>query len=226
MNTANPQRPAATRRSYLPFIVLGVILIVGVAIALVVSSGDDDTTDVGDAEADAGSDDNLLDLATASIVIDGEPLPPIPDGGEDPAIGASAPLLEGSSPAGLETEVAYDNGPTLLVFLAHWCPHCQEEVPKIVDLAGEGTFEGIRTVAVLTSTDEDQANYPPSAWLDDEGWTDDRFFDDRENSAAAAYGVTSFPFVVYVDADGTVVGRVAGGQSLEQLRANAEALRA
>lgn len=72
--TDEPDRPAATRRSYTPFIVLGVILVVGVAIALIASSGDDDT---------------------AGVTVRGEPLDPIPDGGRDQAVGAPAPTPEG-----------------------------------------------------------------------------------------------------------------------------------
>src|SRR5690606_20897080 len=95
------QRPRpggpVTRRSYTPFIVLGVILVVAVGIALLASSGGDD----------AGSADGEL-LATAGITASGDRLPALPEGGDDPAEGTPAPTLEGVTPAGQGTSVAFD----------------------------------------------------------------------------------------------------------------------
>ena len=42
--------------------------------------------------------------------------------------------------------------PTLVVFLAHWCPHCQAEVPVIVKAIADWTIPEIRAVAVATGT--------------------------------------------------------------------------
>ncbi len=35
--------------------------------------------------------------------------------------------------------------------------------------------------------------------------------DDRSQTVASAYGLTFFPFTVFVDADGVVLGRLSGG---------------
>lgn len=205
----NPSRnlPATARPDLR---VIGAVVAIVVAVVLVavfVIDGGDDT-------ADAGSQYGVVSTS-------GGPLPPLPEGGgADPAVGALAPELRSERAEGTVTvEPAADGEPTMLVFLAHWCPHCQAELPQLVDLGEAGAFDGVRTVAVLTSTDEDRPNYPPSAWLDEEGWTGDRFFDDESSAAAAAYGVTSFPYVVYVDADGTVTRRHAGAQTQEQVTA-------
>ena len=40
----------------------------------------------------------------------------------------------------------------MVVFLAHWCPHCQAEVPELVELAKEGVFDGVDVTAVATGT--------------------------------------------------------------------------
>lgn len=220
MTTDQPERPAATRRSYTPFIVLGVILVIGVAVALIASSGGDDASDVGtaDGRTDAGGDDELVDLATAGVTVVGEPLDPIPESGDDPAVGSPAPTLEGVDSTGRATTVTYGDGPTLLAFLAHWCPHCQAEVPEIVELAGEGVLEGIDTVAVLTGTDETAPNFPPGPWLEREGWTGRVLLDDEGNPAADAFGLTSYPYLVLVDEEGNVIDRNAGALGREGLR--------
>jgi hypothetical protein len=82
-------------------------------------------------------------------------------------------------------------------------------------MAGDGAFDGVRTVAVLTGTDADAPNFPPVAWLEREGWTGEVALDDETATTAAAHGLTSFPFLVMVDADGTVTGRTAGEQPPE-----------
>ena len=63
--------------------------------------------------------------------------------------------------------------------LAHWCPSCQAEVPRLVDyLDSTGMPEGVRIVALSTSIDAARPNYPPSAWLDREEWTAPTMIDD------------------------------------------------
>lgn len=205
-----PGTPAAAKRSYTPFIVLGAIVLVAIGIALLVSRGDDDTS------TPTGGDSSVL-LATAGITAAGKPLPPIPDGGDDPAIGAPAPTLEGVDPTGQPTDVEYEQ-PTLLAFLAHWCPHCRAELPELVELAEEGGLEGMDAVIVLTGTDESAPNYPPAPWVEGAGWPGRVILDDERGSAASAFGLTSYPYLVLVDADGEVVARNAGELGLEGLR--------
>jgi thiol-disulfide isomerase/thioredoxin len=198
-----PGRPGATRRSYTPFIVVGAIFVVALGIALLASSGDD------------GGDDGSL--ATAAVTVRGDQLPPVPEGGEDPAVGTPAPTLEGVDPAGQGSEVTFGE-PTLVAFLAHWCPACQAELPELVALAEEGGLDGLDAVAVLTGTDDSAPNHPPGAWLDREGWTGRVLLDDEGSPAASAYGLTSYPYLVLVDADGEIIARNAGGLGLDGLR--------
>ena len=102
-------------------------------------------------------------------------------------------------------------GPTVLVFLAHWCPHCRNEVPVLQAIVDEGLVpQGLSVVGIPTSTNKTQVNYPPGAWLDREGWNSPLIFDDPRDTAGRAYGVSSFPFWVVVGADGTVAGRLGG----------------
>lgn len=200
-----PGSPAADRRSYTPFIVLGVIVVVAFGIALLASSGGDDE----------GGD--LQQLATAGVSVTGDPLPPLPESGDDPAEGTAAPTLEGVSPSGVGTSVAFDQ-PTLVAFMAHWCPHCQAELPELVELAEEGGLDDLDAVVVLTGTDDSAPNYPPGPWVEREGWTGRVLLDDEGSPAASAFGLTSYPYLVLVDGDGNVVDRNAGGLGLDGLR--------
>lgn len=190
--------------------VIGAVLVLTVAAIAFVASGDEESVPV------ASSDVTEFGV----VQVSGSPLAPLPESGDDPAVGQVAPAMLSERPNGaVSIEPGADGEPTMLVFLAHWCPHCQSELPRIVELASDGELDGVRTVAVLIATDESRPNFPPSAWLDRERWTGEEFYDDADGLASAAYGVTSFPFLVFLDADGKVVQRLAGEQEPKAITA-------
>jgi thiol-disulfide isomerase/thioredoxin len=192
---------------------LGGLVVVGaLLVALVVSSGDDE----GDGDTDVAQ--------TAEVTIDGVALPRRSDTG-DPAVGRPAPSVTGTSFDG--TAVSIEPGrPTIVVFLAHWCPHCQAEVPVLTEhFDEEGLPEGVDVVAVSTSVDAGRPNPPPSSWLEDEGWPTPVLRDSAAAEAAAAFGLSGFPFLVGLDAEGRVVGRVAGEFPTSVFDALVEAVR-
>ena len=53
-------------------------------------------------------------------------------------------------------------------------------------------------------------NYPPSAWLERENWPFPVMVDSAGGTAAQAYGLPSYPYFVFTDAQGAVVGRAVG----------------
>ncbi len=203
--------PIVTSRSYIPFVVLGAIVAIALAVALVAMGGDEDD------DVSAGDDASGELLDTAGITARGGTLPPLAQGAQDPAAGMPAPTLEGVDPTGQGTTVEYDQ-PTLVAFLAHWCPHCQAELPELVTLADEGALDGMDAVVVLTGTDPGRPNHPPAAWLQREGWDGRVLLDDERGTAAGAFGLSSYPYLVLVDADGEVIARNAGELGLEGLR--------
>lgn len=148
---------------------------------------------------------------TAPVDVAGAPLTPIPsDGANDASVGQPAPTATGSDFDGATVDLLAEDGGTVVVFLAHWCPVCQREVPVVVDHLGESLPDDVRLVGVPTSTDPTQGNYPPSAWLDAEDWPFDVLVDSPANQLAKAYGVQAFPAFVAVGADGTVRLRGSG----------------
>jgi thiol-disulfide isomerase/thioredoxin len=110
------------------------------------------------------------------------------------------------------------------VFLAHWCPHCQAEMPRLVALAKAGKLAGIDVTGVATGTNPGYPNYPPSAWLKNAGWPFPVLADSTTDAAARAFGVTGYPSFVLIDGTGKVVGRAAGEVSDDDIVANVKAL--
>ena len=147
-------------------------------------------------------------------------LPVLADSTADPAMGTSAPEVTGQSFDGTEISITADGTAKAIVFLAHWCPFCQEELPWVSDwLAENGTPAGVDVYAVATAISRNRENWPPSEWLEREGFDGPILVDDEANSIANAFGLPAYPYWVFVDADGNVAGRVSGGITPDDLAA-------
>lgn len=134
------------------------------------------------------------------------------------ANGETAPTVIGQNFDGDEVRIENDGRAKAIVLLAHWCGHCQNEVPAVQAwLDAGGGVDGVDLYSISTAMDSNRDNYPPSEWLDGEGWTVPVIRDDSNNSVHTAYGSGGFPFWVFVNSDGTVAFRVAGATTVEEL---------
>ena len=138
---------------------------------------------------------------------------------DDPSVGAEAPVAIGTDILTGETvSLAVADRPLAIAFFAHWCPHCQREVAELTEwLETNELPAGVDFAAVSTFVSSDRDNYPPEAWLEGEGWTYPIIGDTEGFSVAEAFGVTSIPFWVFVNADGTVAFRVPGNLGPDEL---------
>lgn len=194
--TATKRRPdPAQQKRRLPWlgIVFGVIAVA--LVAAIALTGGDGTA----GEAEAGD-----------VTISGE-LPRFQATTGDPAIGMAAPTVSGENFDGEAVTISSDGTPKAIAFLAHWCPHCQAEVPRVQEwLDGGGGVAGVEIISVATAEQELGVNHPASAWLEGEGWTAPVINDDADGSTHLAFGGGGFPYWVFVAADGTVAARTAG----------------
>lgn len=157
----------------------------------------------------------------SEVTVTGDVLPPHDPDVTDTAIGMTAPVLTGKGFAG-NIVTTTPGTPTLLVFLAHWCPHCQVEVPLLVEWEKSGDMPlGVDVIGIATATDPASPNYPPSAWLDRENfpvlWP--VMADSKEKTGGNAFGVSGYPFFVLLDASGKVVARTSGEVPMSDLTA-------
>lgn len=178
-----------------------VALLAAAAFSLIASAcgGGDDST----ANAD------VLEFRPVEVV--GDPLPSFEgETTSDTGIGSIAPVLNGASFDG--TPVTIDHGQfTMVVFLAHWCPHCQAEVPRLVSWAESLSVPAnLKVYGVTTATGDDRPNYPPSRWLTLERFPFVTMADDENATAAQAFGTTGYPYVVMLDPSGAVLWRHSG----------------
>ncbi len=166
-------------------------------------------------------------LAYGDVSVTGTPLAEQPqNGGTDPAIGQTVPTVKGEQFNGTSLTIPSTGKPKVVMFVAHWCPHCQKEVPIIAaDLAASGLPTDVDLYAVATSTSDTRPNFPPADWLHGANWPVPTIADNNKNDAAAAYGVGGFPFFVAVDANGKVVDRTSGEITLDQFHQLIESAR-
>ena len=173
----------------------------------------------------AGQGDGVNETAAGDPQITGDALASYDRGAPDAAITKQAPEVRGVDFDGGSVEIVNDGRPKVIVFLAHWCPHCQEEVPRVKAWVDSGAKpDAVDLYAVPTWIDAARPNYPPDAWLEREGWTSPVLVDTND-AVADAFGVRGVPFWVFLRSDGTVALRIAGEISHEELTQLSEALR-
>ena len=149
--------------------------------------------------------------------ITGAQLPKFRDPNDDPAVGLAAPEVSGTDFTGKTVAIKADGRPKVVLFIAHWCPHCQAEVPLIQTwVSAGGVPQGVDLVSVATGIDPSRPNYPPEAWLQREGWTVPVIVDPT-NSVAGAFGIPAYPYWVFIGPDGKVVARAVGEISIPDL---------
>lgn len=205
MTVTSPGDEGRARAAMLPVLAIGAVVVAAMVALLVSVFRTEDTADT--------------DFDNAVVTVGGTPLVELPDDAPDPAIGQAAPTLRGEDPEGDKVTAPTTGKATVVLFLAHWCPHCQAEVPVLQDWVDAGNQpDDVDLVAVATAMNEARPNYPSSDWLEREGWTSP-VIADSDAQAMAAYGLSAFPFWVAIGADGQVIERLTGELTVDQITA-------
>jgi cytochrome c biogenesis protein CcmG/thiol:disulfide interchange protein DsbE len=204
---ARAREHSSSSRLLLPIIAGGALLLVAAVVAIVLTSG----SGGGGAASTAPPSSSAGPIGSEGApVITGAALAVFDTTAGDPAVGQAIPLVQGTDFDGQPVAIEANGRPKVLLFLAHWCGHCQTEVPLVQDwIDAGGAPDDVDLLSVASSIDASLPNYPPEEWLDREGWTMPVIVD-RAGTVATAYGLSAFPFWVFVGADGTVIGRLTG----------------
>jgi thiol-disulfide isomerase/thioredoxin len=192
------------------WVALGAVAAIAIgAIVFTVVGGDDDSSSGG-----SGSGSTSREFGTVEVT--GTPLPSLPSGGDDPAVGETIPTVAGENFREQPVTIAPSGKAQMIVFLAHWCPHCNAEAPRLAAyLAANGGAPpaDVDLTIVPTGSNESADNWPPSEWLESMDLADvTTLVDDPEQQAAQAFGLTGYPFIVMVDREGRVVQRRSAEQ--------------
>ncbi len=153
----------------------------------------------------------------SELTIAGDALPTFDSAAAtDPAVGMPAPMAIGFDYEGNEVRIDPAEGPHLVMFQAHWCPHCAANLPKVMAWMADGTIPAWLPVTnVSTAESPSGANYPADKWLQELGWTGRVLQDSNEGDGApgrvaTAYGTPGYPTFVVIGVDGQVLARATG----------------
>lgn len=94
----------------------------------------------------------------------------------------------------------YQGQPVLLVFWATWCPYCKKLLPGIERLHQEYADQGLKIIAVDILEDGD-----PAAYMKRHDYHFDMVLEGDD--IMSLYGVTGTPALIFIDADGKILGR-------------------
>lgn len=206
--------------------IAAVVVVVGV-VSVVIGRGVSGSSGGGTASPSGGTvvPNGTMDYGTVAVT--GSSLAALPQTGTDPAVGQEIPRISGTQFNGQQLDIVPTDGKAkIIMVVAHWCPHCQAEVPRVQSWLDEaGMPANIELVTVATSNSPSKPNFPATDWLRREKWSVPTIVDDKENQAGQALGVSGFPYFVVVDAQGRVVYRTSGEidrSTWDQLLASAQ----
>jgi len=145
--------------------------------------------------------------------------------GTNPAVGATIPDFTVKSQEGkMLTKADIVGKPTLMVFFASWCPHCQAEAPRIREIAQANP--DLNVVMIGVGDKESQSDiygFQGKYSLPFPTYADPAV---PLGTAAAAWGIQSYPSLFAVDKNG-VVRDINSGEvdpsRLQQMVAKAKA---
>jgi thiol-disulfide isomerase/thioredoxin len=226
--TERPSQPGVARWA-LPALIGAVVVVAALAALMLPGLGG--TTGGGSSTLPPASSAAAGSAASAGSsgaivapVVTGNPLPDFQNPTADSAVGLPAPLVTGSGFDGKPAAIAANGKPKVVLFLAHWCPHCQATVPVVQAWVNAGGLpSGVDLVSVVTSISSAAPNYPPDAWLAREGWTVPVIVD-PDNAVAHAYGLPAFPYWTFIAGDGTIRARLVGELKIADLEASIRGL--
>ena len=210
MNTSKKKPTSGNRNAWIVGGVIAAVIAVAAIVAISASSKKDQLA-VGTVQE------------FSEVTVTGDVLPAFDSAVKpDPAVGMLAPVLSGKGFTGNVVTTESTGTPTLVIFLAHWCPHCQREVPLLVEWEKSGNMPtSIDIVAVATGTDSANPNFPPSEWLARENFpaTWPVMADSADKVGGDAFGLSGYPYFVLIGGDGKVLWRASGEVTMEELTA-------
>lgn len=203
-SSAVAQAQKANKGSQTVWIVVGVIIVIGLAAIVAVALAQEDSSSTAGPQ-------------TAEVTITGA-LPPLPPDGVSQAVGLDAPEVEGTSFDGSPISITNDGKPRVIGFFAHWCPACRQEVPMVSEWYNNGGApDDVDFMAVSTAVNPQGVNYPPSRWFEGEDWTVPTMRDNATSSVGTAFGLSAYPYWVVIDAEGKVVDQLTGILGVDEI---------
>lgn len=201
-NAKSPPKP--TKKNWAFPAVVAAVVVVGIAIVVVAALNKDSAPKSDVALGGGGPGDSAPTAVVSGSMAQGQP---------------AAQLSGVDMYSGREVSLEEMKGkPTLLTVWAHWCPHCQKELPIIQQLSKEQAADvNFLTLTTAAGQQPASAQYAtPATLMQTQGITIPTLRDDGA-AGMKELGVSGFPTLFVIDADGNVQGKASGEMPKDQL---------
>lgn len=111
------------------------------------------------------------------------------------------------------SDIIRDNKLTLVDCWASWCGPCRAEMPNVVSLYEKYHKKGLEIVGI--SFDEDETTWKNAVKTMNMTWPQASELRSWDNIMTQKYGVTSIPYTILIDSNGTIIGQQLRGEELE-----------
>ena len=111
------------------------------------------------------------------------------------------------------SDIIRDNKLTLVDCWASWCGPCRAEMPNVVSLYEKFHKKGLEIVGI--SFDEDETAWKNAVKTMNMTWPQASELRSWDNIMTQKYGVTSIPYTILIDSNGTIIGQQLRGEELE-----------
>ena len=112
------------------------------------------------------------------------------------------------------SDIVKNNKLTLVDCWASWCGPCRAEMPNVVALYKEYHKKGLEIVGI--SFDEDETAWKNAVKELGMTWPQASELQSWDNVMTEKYGITSIPYTILIDNEGTIIEQQLRGEELEE----------
>ncbi|MCB1298645.1 MAG: redoxin domain-containing protein [Microthrixaceae bacterium] len=132
------------------------------------------------------------------------------------SVGDVVPTITGEDFDGHQVTIDPSDGPRVLLFAAHWCDHCKDELDMLATARQTGDLDLGASLIMISTRHIPGVRWPPNKTMNLEG--PDSVLVDTNSSLAQLFNVQSVPQWVFLDRHGRIFAELTGEIPLAEIK--------